>query len=341
MPTVIKRGDHQFQCKVRKTGYPPQSETFETYNEAWTWGIDVEAQMNRGDFRDRKVAMSYTLKQMVERYEIEVTPHKKGAKQEKYYLRILKECHLAKRPFGSITPEDVMDLRDKRLEVVGPATTARTMNLLSAIYRQAREWRIPVENPCSGVRRPAAPDGRSRRPSEEELTWICAATESVHLAGIICVAIETTMRRSEMTNSEREHYQRDIQTLSLFETKNGDGRAVPLSTRAMAILDALPVRDDGKLFGIKPDSVTQAFGRARKRARARYEKAVTARGEEPDPKFLVDLRLHDMRHEGTSRLFEDKGFDATAASAVTGHRDLRSLKRYTHLNAHKLAQRLG
>lgn len=341
MPTVIKRGEFSYQCKVRKTGYLPQSESFESYREAWEWGIEVEAKMNRGDFRDRRVAMSYTLKQMVERYEIEVTPHKKGAKQEKYQLTVLKECHLASRPFGSITPEDVMDLRDKRLEVVGPATTIKTMNLLSAIYRQAREWRIPVENPCTGVRRPVPPDGRARRPTDEELTWICAATESEHLAGIICVAIETTMRRSEMMNADRVDYQPGIQTLSLYETKNGDGRAVPLSTRAMAILDALPIRDDGKLFGIKPDSVTQAFGRARKRARARYEKAMLAQGQEIDPKFLMDLRLHDMRHEGTSRLFEDKGFDAASASAVTGHRDLRSLKRYTHLNAQKLAQRLG
>ena len=341
MPSVKKRGENQFQVRVRKAGYPEQIETFETYNEAWDWGIDVEAKMNRGEFRDRKASMGYTLKQMVERYEREVTPTKKGATQERYQLNTLKTCHLASRPFGSITADDVIDLREERLKHVGPATVIKTMNLLSAIYTQAREWKIPVDNPVLGVRRPTAPPGRDRRPTDEELNWICAETHSPLLAGIICVAIETTMRRGEMANAMRAHYRPEIRTLSLHETKNGEGRAVPLSTRAMAILDALPINENGSLFGLKADSVTQAFGRARKRARAKYEKAMVAQGKPVCPDFLVNLRLHDMRHEGTSRLFEDKGFDPATASAVTGHKDLRSLKRYTHLNAHKLAERLG
>lgn len=45
---------------------------------------------------------------------------------------------------------------------------------------------------------------------------------------------------------------------------------------------------------------------------------------------IDDLHLHDMRHEGTSRLFE-MGLTIPRVAAVTGHRSRASLQRYTHL----------
>ena len=51
------------------------------------------------------------------------------------------------------------------------------------------------------------------------------------------------------------------------------------------------------------------------------------------------MRFHDLRHEATSRFFE-KGFDIMQVSAITGHKDLAMLKRYTHLRAEDLAERL-
>lgn len=45
---------------------------------------------------------------------------------------------------------------------------------------------------------------------------------------------------------------------------------------------------------------------------------------------IVDLHLHDLRHEGTSRLFET-GFQIPQAALVTGHRDWKMLRRYIHL----------
>lgn len=61
---------------------------------------------------------------------------------------------------------------------------------------------------------------------------------------------------------------------------------------------------------------------------------------EPNPNLLVDIRLHDQRHEGTSRLFETGRFDTMEVAAVTGHKTLQMLKRYTHLKASNLAKKL-
>ena len=55
---------------------------------------------------------------------------------------------------------------------------------------------------------------------------------------------------------------------------------------------------------------------------------------------ISDLHLHDLRHEATTRLFE-LGLNIMEVSAITGHKDLKMLKRYTHLKAEDLALKLG
>ena len=43
-------------------------------------------------------------------------------------------------------------------------------------------------------------------------------------------------------------------------------RRVPLSTSAQAVLDGLPRRVDGRVLGMRPDSISQAFERVCKAA---------------------------------------------------------------------------
>ncbi len=54
---------------------------------------------------------------------------------------------------------------------------------------------------------------------------------------------------------------------------------------------------------------------------------------------IEDLRFHDLRHEATSRFFE-KGLNTMQVAAITGHKTLQMLKRYTHLKAEDLAELL-
>ncbi len=56
---------------------------------------------------------------------------------------------------------------------------------------------------------------------------------------------------------------------------------------------------------------------------------------------IVQLALETaMRHEATTRLFE-KGLNIMEVATITGHKDLRMLRRYTHLKAEDLAMKLG
>ena len=46
---------------------------------------------------------------------------------------------------------------------------------------------------------------------------------------------------------------------------------------------------------------------------------------------IKDLRFHDLRHEAVSRFFE-MGMSVPEVALISGHKDVRQLFRYTHLN---------
>ena len=131
------------------------------------------------------------------------------------------------------------------------------------------------------------------------------------LWAIVSFAIETAMRRGEMVKLswKHVHLQQGYLELPASITKNGKPRIVPLTTRALRILATQP-RCGEYVFATNANTVKLAF----KRARARV-------GSE-------DLRVHDLRHEGTSRLFEKTDLRANEIGQVTGHTDPRMLERY-------------
>ena len=178
-----------------------------------------------------------------------------------------------------------------------------------------------LANPVSQIRKPKLPPGRDRRLLSGELEKILSNTESRHLSDIVRFALETAMRRGEIAGMTWEMVDLKKRTVTLPETKNGEKRIVPLSAEALRILSGIPRRLDGSVWGITEDPITRAFVRACKRAQ------------------VDGLTFHDLRHEATSRLFE-KGFNPMEVAAITGHKTLQMLKRYTHLKAEDLAKRM-
>jgi hypothetical protein len=55
---------------------------------------------------------------------------------------------------------------------------------------------------------------------------------------------------------------------------------------------------------------------------------------------IEDLRLQDLRHETTSRLFE-KGFTPMQVTTIAEHKNLKMLNRCTHLRAEDLVGKRG
>ncbi|MGX9524263.1 site-specific integrase [Alcaligenes nematophilus] len=184
----------------------------------------------------------------------------------------------------------------------------------------------------------------ARQKQDGELERVMAASSSALLPSIIRLALETAMRRGEIVGLRWEHTDLERRVAHLPATKNGSARDVPLSSRAVAVLqelrDGLDAKEQGQgaVFAMRPDGVTRAFDRAVARAPRRYEEECKEAGTRPRDGFLVDLRFHDLRHEATSRLAEV--FSMHDLTKITGHRDPWMLMRYYHPKAEDLAKHL-
>src|SRR5690606_7665576 len=55
---------------------------------------------------------------------------------------------------------------------------------------------------------------------------------------------------------------------------------------------------------------------------------------------IEDLKFHDLRHEAISRMFELGTLDMMEIAAISGHKSLSMLKRYTHLRVSRLVNKL-
>ena len=324
MATIRKKGDLQWHVQIRKKGFPAQTKTLNTKPEAEAWAAVIESEMARGVFVSRAEAEQTTLKEAFYRYLEEVTPTKKGAKQEGYRIGVLLRSTLANRSIASIRSTDIAKYRDGRLKIVAENTVRNEMNTFSGLFETCRtEWGINIENPCRAVKRPRMPKGRDRRLSSGELETlftVCYESETYYLLPAVVLAIETGMRRGELATVRYEHVKNNI--IKLGETKNGDKRDVPLSSRAKEAMKSFPRQLSGRLFPVGPATITQAFRRAVKNA------------------GIEDMTFHDLRHEAASRLFE-LGLNPMEVASITGHKTLQMLKRYTHLRAEDLAIKLG
>lgn len=152
----------------------------------------------------------------------------------------------------------------------------------------------------------------------------------------VLLALETAMRRGELLSLHWENVRLKDRVAYLPMTKNGQSRTVPLSTKAVEVLNGLTRKLYGSVFeGLTANSVKLGFIRAVKRARRVY-----VEGGGDDPRILVDLRMHDLRHIAVTRLAERLP-NIVELAAVSGHSDVRMLKRYYHPNAEALAKKIG
>ena len=326
MATIRKRGPYQWQAQIRKAGYPQQSKTFESRAEAEAWGRALESEMDRGVFVSRTEAEQTTLGEGLERYLREVTPTKKGADQEEGKIRRWQARDLARRPLASIRGADLAAFRDQRLaEGRSPYTVKHDLDVISHLFTVAvREWGMEsLRNPVSYIRKPKLPQGRDRRLRGDEESRLLDAADTPYRE-VITLAIETAMRAGELRSLKWSNIDLEARTALLPDTKNGERRTVPLSSRAVEVLGSLAPHADGDdLF---PNMTT---------ANLSYRFRTLCRNV-----GVEGLRFHDLRHEATSRLFE-LGLNPMEVAAITGHKTLAMLKRYTHLRAEDLAVKLG
>lgn len=129
------------------------------------------------------------------------------------------------------------------------------------------------------------------------------------------LALETAMRMRECYTLDLTQVNLDQRTIDLDRSTNGDRRQVPLSSTAIRALadhltnDRAAIKErSGRLFLYWSGAPT--------------------------------LHFQDLRHEATCRLYEKTKLTDVLIARLTGHRDLRQLKRYASLRGSDLASHL-
>lgn len=388
MATITKRNG-RWQAKIRKKGQHVLTKSFLSYESAEKWARKTESELERGLYlEDIEEARTTTLKEAATRFTAEHLDRLRHGGREKNRLEaILDRSNWGALALTSLKGKDVAAyVRKREGEGCKPDTIRLDLTLISRLYKHARqEWGLEsLRNPVESVRRPSLRGtARTRRlESGEEERLLEAAHDD--LLPVIRWALETAMRREEISSLTWNNIDLVRRTAHLPRTKNGEARTVPLSSRALEILDNVLFRIGGQVFEESDNQIKTQW--TQEAAMAPDETTTltwaeidlvprTARGLQlsesameilhgllrriPAPVFgltkdqitdrmrvttkraqLSNLRFHDIRHEATSRLFERGTLDMMEVAQITGHKTLSMLRRYTHLRAEDLAEKL-
>ena len=313
---------------VRMRGHAHLSKTFARKTDAKDWIRKTEQLIEDGNVPSGEADRT-TLHEALERYSREVTPKKKGAKRELDRIKVWEKHDLAHRFLSKLRGSDFAAYRDRRREEGAAEQTIRLeLATISHVYTiAAKDWGMEsLRNPIKSMTLPGGSRERDRRlKGDEEARLLAAlAAEGPYMAPVASFAIETAMRQGEILSLFWAAVNLHNRVAKLADTKNSEPRDVPLSSRAVEILKALPrpLDDAGKVFPITQGNVIRAFRRACTAAE------------------IDDLKYHDLRHEATSRLFE-RGLNVAEVAAITGHKTWSQLRRYTQLKAEDLARKLA
>lgn len=333
MATIL-RTDHGWQAQVarRVDGKSVRkAKTFKTKRDAQVWAREFEVGIAAG------TASSDTMQQVFDRYALERSKGKKGERWEvirlnRFAADLVRGQALGEYVIGDVTTADLVAWRDMRLGQVQPASVSREMNLLKHVFVTAtKEWGLLQINPMADVKRPKRAKRRTRRVFQDEIDKLSEAldlnaspwvTEKQITGAMFLFAIETAMRSGEIRDIANRHVSGN--TVHLPETKNDLARDVPLTTRALEILEAVrgnKTEPDQHPFDIDAESRDSVFRAAVKRAK------------------IENLHFHDTRHEAITRLA--KRLEILDLARMTGHKNLNELLTYYEASAAELAERLN
>lgn len=273
--------------------------------------------------------------ELITKYIDEVAPSHKGADKEISRLHKLMNDYpkLMQKPITDVNQLDMIELRNDRLSKVSPSTVGRDLGVLGGVFKYARqELRILKTSPLLDVAKPTQAPHRERRITQEEINTILLGfnydatyqplTKRQQVAWAFLFALETAMRASEITNMQWCNVY--VDHVLLPDTKNGTARKVPLSRRAIQLLELMKGLDNDKVLTISDRSNALSHD---------FWLVVS------NKLGITDLNFHDTRHEATTRLA--KKLPIQDLAKVTGHKDLKMLMRYYNPTVQELALRLN
>ena len=258
-------------------------------------------------------------------------------------LSMLKR-RLGKHGMGELDRDRLVKFgRQRAAEGAGPVTLSMDIGAIKLVMQHAAAVHglpvmiEPVELARIALKRlglVGKSNERDRRPTDEELSRLTAHWEAndrqlIPMSRIVKFAVATAMRQEEICRVTWSDLMDRTKMLLIRDRKDprqkkGNDQRIPLlkvsGYDAVALIEeqrSIRANDDERIFPYNHKSVS-----------TRFTQTCQDLG-------INDLHFHDLRHEGTSRLFE-AGFQIHQVALVTGHKDWKMLRRYTHLKPEAL-----
>jgi len=311
MATIRKLPSGKWNVQIRRSGKLVATATHHTYEEAEQWANKKEGHLKAAHplFLDAGYAYCH-----------EVLDRKPS--QLLAFNRIDRICqHVPmQKTMDKITLQDVNAFKQARLADVSTTTCRDELMMIRRVF----QWYIreqyartgeKLDNPCELLTIPRPSKPRDRVVTRKELALLLGAM-SPQMAVIVELAYETAMRRGEILKLRPVDLFLEEQFLRVVDGKEGS-RDVPLTRRAVELLqEPLEASEslDRRIFDVASYSVTQAVRRAREQVG-----------------LDDDVRFHQLRHSRITEVAR-KGLNQLQIMMVSGHRDIRSVQRYSHLN---------
>ena len=339
MAGINKLKSGKWRVQIRRHGVYT-SKTFNLKSDADLWARETERRIDRGESHNRRgPSRLRSFGDLVDLHIEDMRDVGKPLRRSKGYSLKLLKARLGRLPFHELTRSRIVEFgRERSREGAGPATVGAEISYIKTVLtHSAAVHGVPVPVEQINLARVALNRlgivgkslERNRRPTQEELDKLFDYFDNwkrltFPMTRIVQFAIATAMRQNEICSINWKDLDRRRRTVIVRDRKDprikdGNDQIVPLTDLsdfdAMALIEeqrAIAFSEKGRIFPYNGRSIGTAFRRACKACE------------------IDDLVFHDLRHEGTSRFFE-AGLTIERVSLITGHKDWKMLRRYTHL----------
>jgi len=339
MASVTKLPSGSWRARIRRKGRTV-SETFLRRDDARRWASEVERQIDRGEAPSAsRVARLKTFGELIDLHIDDMCAVGKAPRRSKAAVLEMLRQRLGRCNMASLDRERLIAFgRDRAAQGAGPVTLGIDIGMIKLVLSHAAAVHgVPVTVEPVNLARIALKrlglvgrgDERDRRPTQDELDRLIAFFEGnprqiTPMGRIIRFAVATAMRQEEICTVRWSDIETRTRMLLIRDRKDprkkqGNNQRIPLFAASgydawEVVEEQRPFRNsqDDRVFPFNSKSVGTVFQRACKNLN------------------IKDLHFHDLRHEATSRLFE-AGFTIEQVALVTGHKDWKMLRRYTHL----------
>jgi integrase len=346
LATITNHKYGSWRVQVRRKG-KYVNETFRRRKDAEEWALEVERRIDRGESAlSRSSRGTETFADLIKLHREDLQEVGKPIGRSKSASLALLEHRLGRLRIPDLDRGRLILFgKERAREGAGPVTLGIDLGYIKTILSHAAAVHgviLSVE-PIVLARIALARLGlvgkgneRDRRPTQDELDRLVATFDAnprqqIPVGRIIRFAVATAMRQDEIGRIEWSDFDPHKKMLLIRDRKDsrrksGNNQRIPLldvtGYDACAIIEeqrSCVSESGGRIFPFNGKSVGTAFRRQCREL------------------MIEDLHFHDLRHEGTSRLFE-AGFSIEQVSLVTGHKDWKMLRRYTHLKPETLHQ---